>query len=49
MRVAVIDKTDGRWNATFRLVAYDHMEMSRLAASRGQREWANVLATGWLD
>ena len=48
-RYAIIEKTDSTWNAEFRLVSYDHMAASRLAASRGQREWANVVATGWLD
>ncbi|QRM56877.1 metallophosphoesterase family protein [Sinorhizobium sp. BG8] len=47
-RYAIIEKTGSTWNAEFRLVSYDHMAASRLAASRGQREWANVLARGWL-
>ncbi|CAN7443822.1 metallophosphoesterase family protein [Pararhizobium sp. LjRoot235] len=46
---AILSKVGGRWDVTFRKVPYDNMAMSRLARSRGRNEWANVLATGWLD
>ncbi|CAN7439242.1 metallophosphoesterase family protein [Rhizobium sp. LjRoot254] len=45
---AILDKSPAGWQAAFRLVAYDHMAMSRLAASRGRDDWASGLATGWL-
>lgn len=47
-RYAIIEKASGAWNVQFRLVSYDHMAMSRLAADRGRHEWASALATGWL-
>lgn len=47
-RYAVIERHDDRWHASFHLVGYDHMAMARLAASRGQNEWASALSTGWL-
>jgi putative phosphoesterase len=46
---AILSKVGGRWDVTFRRVPYDHMTVSHLARSRGRDEWANVLATGWLD
>ena len=45
---AILEKTDGNWNVTFRRVSYDHMAMSNLARSRGRTAWANALATGWV-
>jgi putative phosphoesterase len=45
---AILEKVNGRWNVTFRRVAYDHMAMSNLARERGRNEWANALATGWV-
>ncbi|WP_421868361.1 metallophosphoesterase family protein [Pararhizobium sp.] len=45
---AILEKADGRWDVTFRRVAYDHMVMSRLAQERGNKEWASALATGWI-
>lgn len=45
---AILDKVATGWQVTSRLVSYDHMAMSRLAASRGRDDWAAALATGWL-
>ncbi|KQY19255.1 metallophosphoesterase family protein [Rhizobium sp. Root483D2] len=45
---AILENADGRWDVTFRRVAYDHMAMSRLAQERGNKEWASALATGWI-
>jgi len=45
---AVLENTELGWQASFRLVAYDHMAMSRLVAANGRTDWANALATGWL-
>jgi diadenosine tetraphosphatase ApaH/serine/threonine PP2A family protein phosphatase len=45
---AVLEKVAAGWQVDFRLVAYDHMAMSRLAASNGRADWAAGLATGWL-
>jgi diadenosine tetraphosphatase ApaH/serine/threonine PP2A family protein phosphatase len=43
---AVLEQIDGRWLVQFRNVPYDHMAMSRLAASRGRQDWASALASG---
>lgn len=45
---AILEKTGETWLPVFRQVAYDHMEMARLAAQNGRDEWASGLATGWL-
>jgi len=45
---AVIEKRDGRWHVSFRLVPYDHDAMAELARTRGRAEWASALATGWI-
>lgn len=45
---AILCKTGDLWDVTFRRLPYDHMAMSRLAYSRGDREWANALANGWV-
>lgn len=45
---AIIENAGNSWLPTFRQVAYDHMAMSALAASKGRRDWARGLATGWL-
>jgi predicted phosphodiesterase len=45
---AILEKNVLGWQVSFRLVAYDNMAMSRLAAARGRNDWASALATGWL-
>ncbi|MET0221265.1 MAG: metallophosphoesterase, partial [Tardiphaga sp.] len=45
---AIIAKDDGRWQATFRQVPYDHEVMAALARENGRQEWASALATGWI-
>lgn len=46
---AILDNASGAWSVTFRLVAYDHMAMSRLAASRNRPSWASALASGFVE
>ncbi len=46
---AIVTKAQERWDVTFRHVPHDHMTMSHLARQRGREEWANALASGWLD
>jgi diadenosine tetraphosphatase ApaH/serine/threonine PP2A family protein phosphatase len=46
---AILEKTPAGWSVTFRLVPYDNMAMSRLAAERGRADWSAALAGGWLD
>jgi predicted phosphodiesterase len=45
---AILEKAPASWQVDFRLVAYDNMAMSRLAAENGRDDWARGLATGWL-
>ncbi|KQW29113.1 metallophosphoesterase [Rhizobium sp. Root274] len=46
---AILDNASGDWAVTFRLVPYDNMAMSRLAAARKRPEWARALASGFVD
>ena len=41
-------RTGGTWQVTFRMVAYDHQAMARLAAGKGRMDWAVALTAGWL-
>ena len=43
---AILENADGRWDVTFRRVAYDHMAMSRLAIDNCRADWGAALATG---
>ncbi|MEM8637166.1 MAG: hypothetical protein AAGF33_19550 [Pseudomonadota bacterium] len=43
---AILEHTNTGWSVTHRLVPYDHMAMSRMAAERGRPDWAEGLATG---
>ncbi|MGV3553144.1 metallophosphoesterase family protein [Rhizobium sp.] len=45
---AVVERRGNVWLPTFRQVAYDHMAMSRLAASKNRPDWARALASGRL-
>lgn len=45
---AILDDASGRWSVTFRLVPYDHMAMSRMAAERRRPDWAIALASGFV-
>ncbi|WP_275790391.1 metallophosphoesterase family protein [Pararhizobium gei] len=46
---AILSREAGHWSVSFRRASYDHRAMSRLALSRGRTEWAQGLATGWID
>jgi predicted phosphodiesterase len=45
---AIVGEGAAGWEATFRLVGYDHLAMARLAAERGRHDWARALSTGRL-
>lgn len=45
---AICERQSGVWSVTFRLVNYDHMSQSRLAAANDRPAWEAGLATGWL-
>lgn len=46
---AILEKAAQGWSVSFRLVPYDNMAMSRLAAEKGRADWSAALAGGWLD
>jgi predicted phosphodiesterase len=43
---AILEKTSGGWDLTFRNVEYDTREASRTAAELGRSDWAYQIATG---
>lgn len=47
-RYAVLEYGPDGWRVDLRLVAYDHMAMSRLAAERNMPSYASALRSGWL-
>ncbi|MGC2775942.1 MAG: metallophosphoesterase family protein [Bradyrhizobium sp.] len=38
-----------RWSMTFRYVPYDAVPMAALARRYGRPDWANAIATGWVE
>ncbi len=47
-RYAIVELAQGRWQAMLLAVPYDHKAMARLAAQRGQGDWAHALRTGYM-
>jgi predicted phosphodiesterase len=45
-RYAILEKQDGRWRASFKLVSYDWLEQALLAEKRGYANWGRYLRTG---
>lgn len=45
---AILEKADGRWDVTYRLVGYDNLAMAQMARAAGRPEWASALAAGWV-
>jgi predicted phosphodiesterase len=48
-RYAVIERRDGKWLTSLRVVQYDHHAASLQAVGNGFLPWKEVLATGWAD
>lgn len=48
-RYAVIERRDGKWRTSLRVVEYDHHKAAQLAADNGFLPWKQALATGWTD
>ena len=48
-RYALIDKRNGHWSASFRMVSYDHAEAARQAETNGFPHWRDALTTGWAE
>jgi predicted phosphodiesterase len=45
----ILDRRAAGWAATHRLVPYDPARMIALAESEGAADWAQALATGWVE
>lgn len=48
-RYAVIERRDGRWLTSLRVVEYDHHAAGQQAEANGFLPWKEALATGWAD
>lgn len=48
-RYAVIERRNGRWLTSLRVVQYDHHAASQQAVGNGFPRWKDALATGWAD
>lgn len=48
-RYALIERRDGRWSTSLRVVEYDHHAAGRQAAANGFMPWQGALASGWTD
>lgn len=46
---AILEKHKQGWLTTFRNVPYDTGRMVQMARDAGRMEWANALATGWVE
>lgn len=46
---AILERTPLGWSVSLRSVPYNNLVMSRLAETNGRQDWANALATGWLE
>lgn len=48
-RYAVIERRDGKWRTSLRVVQYDHHAAAQQAVDNGFLPWKQALATGWAD
>jgi len=48
-RYAVIERRNGKWLTSLRVVEYDHHAASQQAVDNGFLPWKAALATGWTD
>jgi len=48
-RYAVIERRDGKWLTSLRVVEYDHHAAGRQAVANGFASWKPALTTGWAD
>jgi predicted phosphodiesterase len=46
-RYALVERSNGRWSATFRLVPYDHLAAARQAVANGFPRWSEAVTSGW--
>ncbi|ABD05342.1 Metallophosphoesterase [Rhodopseudomonas palustris HaA2] len=45
---AILDRRDGEWQVSLRLIPYDHAAMAALARQNGMAAYADTLASGWV-
>ena len=48
-RYAIIERRDGKWSTSLRVVEYDHNGAAAQAIGNGFAPWAEALTTGWVD
>ncbi|AKR56554.1 DNA methylase [Youhaiella tibetensis] len=46
-RYAIVEKRDGKWSVTQRVLGYDHEAAARRAEENGFPHWREALTTGW--
>lgn len=44
---AIVEKLDGKWNASFRYVKYDNLAAAKMAKDNGRDDWVGGLKTGF--
>ncbi|MEO5807340.1 metallophosphoesterase family protein [Devosia sp.] len=48
-RYAIVEKRNGKWLTSIRVVEYDHHAAARQAEANGFAQWMPALLTGWTD
>lgn len=48
-RYAIVERQNGQWRTSLRVVQYDHHAAARQAVDNGFSPWHDALATGWSD
>lgn len=48
-RYAVIERRNGKWATSLRVIEYDHHAAGEQAVANGFQVWKEALATGWAD
>ena len=48
-RYAIVERRDGQWFSSIRMVPYDHEAAAEQARANGFAGWVEALSTGWAD
>ena len=48
-RYAIVERRDGLWRTSLRVVEYDHLGTAEMAERNGFAGWRDALASGWAD
>lgn len=46
-RYAILDRDEGKWTVSLRVIPYDHEAAARQAEANGFPQWTDALLTGW--